>query len=294
MDRPLGPRQPPDKRHTAYEDIFGRPGASHHTTGPPSIYAPPPQQYPYPQAPSIADKRTSYSSLTPSYNNQPLQGPPSTYRQSYHPSAQPHPHSSFPQQIPGSYGYPNTTGPPNPALARARSIISNPSGNGGFGRSEEPPDQLREQLTHPGLTPAQAYQAQIYLNNPAGPQADWNRYQSSPGPSNHPHSSYGHNGSPARPGDPPRLGVSLDHDDGRLGLDFGAGSSNSSDHGTDDSSELPWARNDRPGALNYPFHLMSSKSYHLVLPLAPPTVKPLSLYQPPRQNDPVCSLPIPL
>lgn len=30
MDRPLGPRQPPDKRHAAYEDIFGRPGASHH------------------------------------------------------------------------------------------------------------------------------------------------------------------------------------------------------------------------------------------------------------------------
>ncbi|KAH0582817.1 hypothetical protein H2248_010725 [Termitomyces sp. 'cryptogamus'] len=56
MDRPLGPRQPPDKRHAAYEDIFGRPGASHHRP-PPHIPPPYPyrarsvQQYGYHRAP---------------------------------------------------------------------------------------------------------------------------------------------------------------------------------------------------------------------------------------------------
>ncbi|KAI5992316.1 hypothetical protein F5J12DRAFT_897344 [Pisolithus orientalis] len=30
MDRPTGPRHPPDKRHEAYESIFGRPSTSHH------------------------------------------------------------------------------------------------------------------------------------------------------------------------------------------------------------------------------------------------------------------------
>ncbi|KAF8074951.1 CNH-domain-containing protein [Lyophyllum atratum] len=247
MDRPLGPRQPPDKRHAAYEDIFGRPGASHHTP-PPSIYAPPAQQYPYQQPPPVPDKRTSYSSLTPSYHNQSPQGPPGAYRQSYYASTHQHPHPSYHQPIPGSYGYPNTTpGPPHPSVARARSIISTAPSNGAHSRLEEPPD---EGPMHNGLTPAQAYQAQIYMNSPAGSQGDRNRHQSSPGSSSRPSSSL--NGGLPR-GDAPRIGVSLDHDDGRLGLDFGAGSGNSSDQGTDDgSSELPWARNEQSAGTNSP------------------------------------------
>ncbi|KAG6897818.1 hypothetical protein C0992_010622 [Termitomyces sp. T32_za158] len=42
MDRPLGPRPPPDKRHAAYEDIFGRPGAFHHHVPQPAPRPPPP------------------------------------------------------------------------------------------------------------------------------------------------------------------------------------------------------------------------------------------------------------
>ncbi|RDB23306.1 Rho1 guanine nucleotide exchange factor 1 [Hypsizygus marmoreus] len=249
MDRPLGPRQPPDKRNTAYEDIFGRPGASHHT---PQIYAPPAQPYPYQHPTPVVDKRTSYTSLAPSYLNQPFQGPSSIYRQSFYTPPVQHAHPSYPQPIPGSYGYPNTTGPTNPALARARSTISNAPVNGVI-RHDEPPNSSHESLTHPGLTPAQAYQAQIYMNSPAGSQTDWNKYQSSPGPSSRPHSSHTQNGASPFPGDPPRLGVSLDHDDGRLGLDFGMASGNSSDQGTDDgSSELPWARNERPASVNPP------------------------------------------
>ncbi|KAG5647488.1 hypothetical protein DXG03_009424 [Asterophora parasitica] len=238
MDRPLGPRQPPDKRHAAYEDIFGRPGAPHHHTPPSSIYGPPVQPYPYQQSP-VTDRRSSYASFAPSLHNQPPSGlPPSTFRPQYYPAAPPqHP---YPQQIPGSYGYPNAAqsyASPHPSISRARSTVNT---NGVPALSEEPPDMLQ----HNGLTPAQAYQAQIYLNNPSGPNPN-SRIQASPGPSSRPPSRV--NAPKTHPGDAPRLGVSLDHDDGRLGLDFGAGSSgNSSDQGTDDgSSELPWARDER-------------------------------------------------
>ncbi|GLB41840.1 putative protein with domain found in Dishevelled, Egl-10, and Pleckstrin [Lyophyllum shimeji] len=244
--RPLGPRQPPDKRHAAYEDIFGRPGASHHT--PPGIYGPPPQSHPYQhQPPPVPNKRTSYSSLAPSYHNSSQQGASGPYVQSYYPSALQHPHPPYPQHIPGSYGYPNTnTGPPNPALARARSAVSSAPSNGSSARLEEP---RVDYPMHNGLTPAQAYQAQIYMNSSAGPHGDRNRYQSSPDPSSRPPSSS--QAGPSRLVDPPRLGVSLEHNDGRLGLDFGAGSGNSSDQGTDeDSSELPWARNERAAHTN--------------------------------------------
>ncbi|KAF5383621.1 hypothetical protein D9615_003552 [Tricholomella constricta] len=263
MDRPLGPRQPPDKRHAAYEDIFGRPGASHHTPPPPSIYGPPAQHYPYQQPLSVADKRTSYSSIAPSSNNPSPQGTPSTYRPQYYPTQPQHPHPPYPHHIPGSYGFPNTAGPPHPALARARSIISNAPSNAIHARPDESAGNLP---MHNGLTPAQAYQAQIYMNNPAGPQADRSRHQASPGPSSRP--SSGQNGGPSRTGDAPRLGVSLDHDDGRLGLDFGTGSGNSSDQGTDDgSSELPWARNEPTVNTNSPSPRQLSRQSDPVYPL---------------------------
>ena len=111
-----------------------------------------------------------------------------------------------------------------------------------------PQNSSLESLTPSGLTPAQAYQAQIYLDNPTGIQPDWNTYQNSPGPSNQ-------NGTPTRPPDPPRLGVSLDHNNGRLGLDFvppvgNGGSTNSSPQDTDESSsELPWMRAEASGAI---------------------------------------------
>lgn len=47
--------------------------------------------------------------------------------------------------------------------------------------------------------------------------------------------------------EPPRLGVSLEQDEGRLGLDFGVNGSGSSDQETDADSELPYARDDHSG-----------------------------------------------
>ncbi|TFK39883.1 CNH domain-containing protein [Crucibulum laeve] len=260
MDKPLGPRQAPDKRHAAYESIFGRPGATHHQTTPTPANYPQylPQQgtsQPYAYAPqqyqTNADRRTSYSSFAPSvyssspYQSPPPQGPASIYRQSHYPTPPPHPQHpppvSYPQQLPGSYGYPASLAPPN-ATPRARSIISNSNASGIIvPPPSEPSDGSREALAHPGLTPAQAYQAQVYQNSPAGIQGDKSMYRASPDRSSHPQTQ---NGGPSRPHDAPRLGISLEHDDGRLGLDFAGSSGNSSDHGTDEgSSELPWARN---------------------------------------------------
>ncbi|KAG6856225.1 hypothetical protein H0H87_006376, partial [Tephrocybe sp. NHM501043] len=227
MDRPLGPRQPPDKRHTAYEDIFGRPGASHHTPPPPNIY---PQQYLQPP-----DKRSSYSSHhAPSIYNQQSSTP---YRQQYSPQ-------HYPQHIPGSYAYPGPQAQPphpHPAVARARSMMSS---HGASMRPEESPEETHARN---GLSAAQAYQAQIYSN---GPQAERNSYQASVP------TSSSHNGPIPRPSDIPRIGVSLDHNDGRLSLDFAALSVGAtgppSDQGTDEDSELPWARSDRAGIVDSP------------------------------------------
>jgi RHO1 GDP-GTP exchange protein 1/2 len=215
MDRPIGPRQP-DKRHAAYEDIFGRPGASHHI--PANIYPQPPPQPSYP----YHDKRTSHSSQLSYQNPQPYRQSQSQYPQ----------HLSYPQHIP-----PYTL---SPHLGRASSALSNP---------HIPPNSSLESLTPSGLTPAQAYQQQIFLDNPASHQSDWNRYRNSPGPSNR-------NGASTHLVDPPRLGVSLDHNDGQLGLDFAGpigngGSTNSSPQDTDDgSSELPWMRVETTGAIS--------------------------------------------
>jgi hypothetical protein len=111
--------------------------------------------------------------------------------------------------------------------------------------SDEPPD-----LNPQGLTPAQAYQAQFYTNdNSSGFQADRNRYRTSPAPPDRnslplPHSNHHQ--------DLPRLGINLDTDDGRLGIDFAGSSGNSSDDG---SSELPWVTNERSSLLSYLLHI---------------------------------------
>ncbi|KAF8892134.1 CNH domain-containing protein [Infundibulicybe gibba] len=232
--RPLGPRQP-DKRHAAYESIFGRPGVAPHQTLPPSNYPQSPplqhvQQYPYQQHQQYqgdTDRRTSYNSLPPSIHSphgyQP-QGPPNTYRQSI-------------------LGYPNNLAPPNSTLSRARSIASNPSSvDVNTSQPDGRPSSNTEVVSQQGLTPAQAYQAQVYLNSPAGPQ-----HKRSPGPDR---TSYQQpqNGGPSRQSDVPKLGVALQQDDGRLNLDFGG---SNSDQGTDEgSSELPWTRPERSAPKN--------------------------------------------
>ena len=198
MDKPMGPRQPPpDKRHAAYESIFGRPGPSHHLAQP---YNP----YPYP------DRRTSYQ--------------PSHYYPQPPPQAPYNGHTSYP-----SYGYqayqPSLAPPSNQSLSRARSVNS------------ASPDYIPPQISEPsGLTPAQAYQAQVYMNGPNLSQSSWNGGPR-PSPSHKP------NGIP--PPDLPKIGISLEHDDGRLGIDF-TSTPHSSD--ADSSSELPWANSEPEGA----------------------------------------------
>ncbi|KAE9398547.1 CNH-domain-containing protein [Gymnopus androsaceus JB14] len=204
MDRPTRQPPAPDKRNEAFESIFGRPTASHHhQTLPQAPYPPPQPNYYYQQQPQYyhqnSDRRTSFqqhhysaSPYTNSTLNTPSNIPPNAYQRYTH----------------SAYNYAPSLAPPS-ISARARSIHSNTNGLGIIApKPEEPPDPSLEALTKSGLTPAQAYQAQIYRNTT---------------PSSLP---------------------AVDNDDGRLGIDFAAEQSNSSDQSTDDSSELPWARNE--------------------------------------------------
>lgn len=224
MDKPLGPRQPPpDKRHAAYESIFGRPGPSH-------------QQPPYPQYPP--QDRTSYNSFT-------QQQPP---RQSYYPP--PHP-----PYAPQHQGFAPSLAPPhNPALARARSIASNNTSSD-YIPNDSP---NHSPAPHPGLTAAQAYQAQVFMNVPNhNNPPQWNSQRVSPVPSvrhlQRPRSNL--NGGSVSSNDFPHLGIGLEHDDGRSGLDFvAANTSTSPDFATDDGSELPWARSE-PSCAFFSFFL---------------------------------------
>lgn len=241
----MGPRQPPDKRHAAYEAIFQRPGAAHHVPSPTFSPIPPQPHHPGyqfpPQQYQPPDRRTSMGSYNSAYshNGYPQQPPPGTYRQSYYappPHFPPHiPPGAFDQQPPAPYGYP----PPN--MPRARSIISNTHSPGII---TPQPDESPE-LSPQGLTPAQAYQAQarVYMNNTSPPQPEWNRYRTSPNSADRNSLSPPQNGGPNRNLDPPRLGINLEPDDGRLGIDF-AGSSGTS---SDDASELPWAKKEQTG-----------------------------------------------
>ncbi|OBZ74240.1 Rho1 guanine nucleotide exchange factor 1 [Grifola frondosa] len=217
---PMGPRQP-DKRNTAYESIFGRPSATHHHQNPPPLpytqspqpyqspqFYPPsqsyqsPQSYPSPQAyqhpqgsaqpypyysQQQLDRRTSHSSST----RAPSMQYPSSNRQSrYSTTSQPHPsqYSSAPLAPPAVSTHARSVG-------SSAGVIAPPPA--------DPPDANLEALTRAGLTPAQAYQVQVYRNSPAS--------------------------GPAMPDampDAPHIGLNIDADDGRLGIEFvGDGSS---------------------------------------------------------------------
>lgn len=223
MERPAGPRQP-DKRNEAYESIFGRPSTAHHqaaagpyygqpphTNGP---YHPPPlNQFspPYNYYPQAIDRRTSHPSALGPQPTAYYQHP--TYSQS--PASQPHlPVSHHYQRPHHLLHHPHTLAPPT-HHARAPSVVSAPITSAIIPpKPEDPPDATLEALTNSGLTPAQAYQAQVYRTNPP-PQ----------------------NGTPSCPSDDvPRLGL-IDPDIGRLNIDFGI-----DEQTTDDPpSELPWA-----------------------------------------------------
>lgn len=236
MDKPSGPRQPPDKRHAAYESIFGR---SHQH---PQYLSQQPQNQPYlySQQPyqNNIDRRSSFSPPH-AYNQNPYPPPPpphansGAYGQPYYPTqpSPPQPYHQIQQQFP----YPTSLAPPNQTVARARSVISNagvipPSPNG-------LPDHTLGIPSQSGMTIAQAYQAQIHNHGSAG-----TKYHFSPGPPDRASYPQSQNGVLGQPVDTPRMGISLEHDDGRLGVNFGGGSANNS--GDEGSSELPWAVNE--------------------------------------------------
>ena len=250
MDRPLGPRQP-DKRLTAYESIFGRPGVAHHTSGPstPQNYPPPPPgysstQYPYPSnqqvySPSSHDLHNSpYSSHT--YLPQP-----SNSRQPYYPPSPPQDQSwSYPNY---SYIQPQYTHTQPAPAPHANTPLAQPIYPL---QPDDPPDPGLESLYHQG-PPAHNYPAQPYPSHPiTHQQAEWgphsppHPHQQPPQPqTQQPAYEYDpglhyQNGSPSRShSNIPHLGLNIDVDNGRLGIDFAEESSPSD---TDDS-ELPWA-----------------------------------------------------
>ncbi|KAG1746612.1 CNH domain-containing protein [Suillus paluster] len=235
MDRPAGPRQP-DKRNEAYESIFGRPSASHHQAGQhPGQPGPVVQQPHYAQSvhnipvhggqyhhnhhqPYLQhDRRTSnsfaqpqnyYPNHLPHHPQQHLQSP---YRQSY-------PHTAASQQyLPGhhhaQYTRPHTLAPPV-IHGRARSVVSSPHAAGIISPlPDDPPDESLEALTRTGLTPAQAYQAQVYRNSPAN-QQQLNEHANS---IREPSLNGNHH---LLSDDVPRLGVNLDLADTSFNIDF--------------------------------------------------------------------------
>ncbi|CAK5283232.1 unnamed protein product [Mycena citricolor] len=287
MDRPLGPRQqPPGERSTAYEDIFGRRAANHHS-----------QQPPYPP------NQAQYQPYPPQQQYYPSQGYPQyTQQPQYRPQA-PYP-PSYPQlQTPYQY----VRAPAGPRAPSLHSSVSHPpfqQNHPGHGVLVPPPTQMRDEQ---GLTPAQAYQAQVAYGrtSPAPPQAGMSRGSFLPPPKSNgiaANGGLGASGSSLDLGDrtskPPSLTVAIGEGLGfNLNFDdFGANSAqnervNSSGAGgvvddsapgsfdDDEESELPWARErDSPS---------STKREHLssLLFLHPPIHRNSREYNSPRRMD---------
>lgn len=244
MDRPLGPRQP-DKRITAYESIFGRPGVAHHSSGPSTPqqnYTPPPgysqSQYPYPSSNQQHYSPSSHDPHNSPYSSHSYLPQQSNSRQSYYAPSPPQNQS---------WSYPNYS-----YLQPQHALANNPHSQPIYSLPpDDPPDPSLESLHHQTLSPTHAYPAQPYPTNAVThQQAEW-------GPHSPPHPQqqqlqpqvqqpayeydqglHYQNGSPSRSHtNIPHLGLNIDVDNGRLGIDFAEESSPSD---TDDS-ELPWA-----------------------------------------------------
>ncbi|KAJ7722987.1 hypothetical protein B0H16DRAFT_1895991 [Mycena metata] len=259
MDRPLGPRSQPPERHAAYEDIFGRRPQTH---APPPHAQRPPQQY-----------------------HQQQQVYPQQQQQ-YHPQYQ-----QYAPAPPPAYGYPARGGyqqyggsTPSLRAPSVRSMAMHPPPPGAgpvyaphASQSHLPPPQAQYahgqhgQYAHTpapppaayppaadaqGLTPAQAYQAQVAARAP------------------------------------PSLSLSVDIGEERLGIDFegeggwgaprsanGNGNGNgvngmngggvivegeegAEDGDDDEESELPWARGEFVRSVFPSFHGARASIHH--------------------------------
>lgn len=242
MERPLGPRAQPDKRSAAYESIFGRPTATHHQPSPPLPANPYYYQgngQAYTQQPAYGaqlDRRTSHTSMrAPSINNYAHQ-------------------QSFRQPAYNYYqGYQNTLAPPQ-VPGRARSIGA--AAGTIHPTPEEPPDPGLEALQQTGLTPAQAYQAQVYMNSPMH-QQQTPQSQYAPSSSSTPdRSTFPSQSDLALP----QLGLNIDTNGGKLDLDFGEsllgddrqqGPSQGTQHHYPSGSQPPSVRSRLSGASNF-------------------------------------------
>jgi len=257
-NRPAGPRQPPDKRNAAYESIFGRPGGMHH---PPTL--PPPtnhgqfqnshvgngstaqqftQRYPHqqPYSPPQPDRPPSFTdfghpALHTSYPSQP-QGLNRTSIQ----SAQ----SQFPYQTP-QYPYQNTQqaslSPPQ-TINRARSMNSVPYSSQPVPQVQET-DPSAERHTRAGLTPAQAYQQQVYMAGSLQPPTTSPNRRSHRSSHHSMSATSAHSQNGTLP-DIPKVNLDLDAG-GDLGLNFNPDAT--SPLTATSSSELPWVSGESSG-----------------------------------------------
>ncbi|KAJ7030691.1 hypothetical protein C8F04DRAFT_1263594 [Mycena alexandri] len=292
MDRPLGPRGQPPERHAAYEDIFGRRPATH--PPPPQGQRPPQAQY-HPQA---YQQQQQYH---PQQYQQYAPAPPPQYA---YPGPAPA-RGPYQQQGGGYYGGSTASlrapsvrsmhPPPGAAAAYAPHPGQHPNAQHAHGHQQQHPQYPHGQhlgaglgagavapppAAYPpaadaqGLTPAQAYQAQVAQRAPA----------------------------------PPSLSLSLDINDtqegGRLGIDFegeggwGTNGNGVNGHGVgvgggiaegeegeedeDEESELPWARGHRSRDPHAGTHPITFSSSH------PPRASPCLALMPP---DVMISLP---
>lgn len=250
-NRPAGPRQPPDKRNAAYESIFGRPGGMHHpSTLPPqtnygqyqnsyvgngSTSQQFPQRHPYQQQyyPPQPERPTSYTDyghppLNTSYPSQP-QG---LYGTPVQPNQPQYPHQNV--QYPYQSNQQTSLSPPQ-TISRARSMNSVPYSSQPVRQAQETEPSL-ERPTRAGLTPAQAYQRQVYMAGSHQPSITTNR-RSYHSPHNSISGTSAHSQNGTLP-DSPKVNLDLDTD-GDLGLNFNVDTGSPTTATT--SSELPWA-----------------------------------------------------
>jgi len=251
-NKPAGPRQPPDKRNAAYESIFGRPGVMHHQTnhgqyqnsyvGNGSTSQQPPQRYPYQQQyyPPQPDRPQSFTdyghpALNTSYPSQP-QGLYRTPTQSNQPQ--------YPYQN-AQHTYQNSQqaslSPPQ-TINRARSMNSVSYSSQPVHQAQEEDPSL-ERYSRVGLTPAQAYQRQVYMAGGHQPSSTNPNRRSYHSPHNSISGTSAHSQNGTTP-DIPKVNFDLEAD-GDLGLNFGVDAASPLTATT--SSELPWASTEPSG-----------------------------------------------
>ena len=257
--RPAGPRQPPDKRNAAYESIFGRPGGMHH----PSTLPAHPKLGQYQNSHVVTDSTSQQFPQRHPYQQQhypPQPDRPPSFTDYGHPAL----HASYPSQPQGlhrtptqpnqpPYSYQNaqytyqnnqqaSLSPPQ-TIGRARSMNSVPYSSQPVHQVQEP-DPPQERYTRAGLTPAQAYQQQVYMTGGHQSHASPNRH------SHHsPHNSISGTSTHSQNGtlpDTPKVNLDLGTD-GNLGLNFSVDATSPLTAAS--SSELPWASTEPSGML---------------------------------------------